>query len=95
MARVEVTRHLVSFFPKLGTLLEEGLQVEGDTVAAIIAALDAQVPGIGLYVCDERGRLRRHVNVFVDGEMVADRRQLGDRVQAQSTVIIMQALSGG
>jgi len=39
--------------------------------------------------------LRKHVNIFVKEEMVADRAKLSDRVEANSRVLIMQALSGG
>jgi sulfur-carrier protein len=92
MARVELTRHLFSFFPVL-----EGrdLTVEAGSVADVVRALDQLAPGIGFYICDERGRLRRHVNVFVDDQMIADRGRLSDRVGPDSRVLIMQALSGG
>jgi hypothetical protein len=92
MARVEITRHLYNFFPHL-----EGkeLVVEGSTVADVVRAMDAMASGFAFYVCDERGRLRRHVNIFVDDEMIADRGRLSDRVKPESRVLIMQALSGG
>ena len=93
MPTVELTRHLYTFFPAL-----EGasLQIEGaTTVAEVVRALDERAPGLGFYICDERGRLRRHVNIFVDSEMIADRARLGDRVGPDSLVMIMQALSGG
>jgi sulfur-carrier protein len=93
MATVELTRHLYTFFPAL-----EGkpLRIEdASTVAEVVQALDAMVPGLGFYICDERGRLRRHVNIFVDEQMIGDRGRLSDRVEADSHVMIMQALSGG
>ncbi len=90
--RVELTKHLYQFFPEL-----EGndLVVEAETVAEVVRALDAIAPGIAFYVCDERGRLRQHVNVFIEEEPVIDRRALTDRVQPGSRVFILQALSGG
>lgn len=92
MARVELTRHLFTFFPDL-----EGreLVVDGATVADVIANMERLAPGFAFYVCDELGRLRRHVNVFVDEERVEDRRALSDRVGPDTRVLIMQALSGG
>lgn len=92
MARVELTRHLFSFFPAL-----EGadLTVDAQSVAEVVRALDQLAPGIAFYICDERGRLRRHVNVFVDDQMISDRGRLSDRVEPDSRVLIMQALSGG
>jgi hypothetical protein len=53
---------------------------DATTVAEVIRAIDAMAPGLGFYICDERGRLRRHVNIFVDEQMIADRGRLSDRV---------------
>jgi sulfur carrier protein ThiS len=92
VANVELTRHLFAFFPALA---DKELRFEAETVADLVRALDAEVPGIAFYICDERGRLRRHVNIFVDGEMVSDRGKLGDRIESNSNVLIVQALSGG
>ena len=64
MPTVELTRHLYSFFPKLEG---KALHVENaTTVAEVVHAMDELAPGLGFYICDERGRLRRHVNIFVD-----------------------------
>jgi molybdopterin synthase sulfur carrier subunit len=92
MPTVQLTRHLYSFFPALEG---KALTVEATTVAEVVGALDALAPGLAFYICDERGRLRRHVNIFVDQEMIADRGRLSDRVGPNSHVMIMQALSGG
>ena len=47
------------------------------------------------YVLDEQGRVRQHMVVFIDGEMVRDRDTLSDAVGPQSFVDVIQALSGG
>jgi len=92
MPRVELTRHLFTFFPSL-----EGkdMVVPGDSVAAVVRAVDGLAPGFAFYVCDERGRMRQHVNVFVDGRPIRDRGTLTDPVGPDSRVLILQALSGG
>lgn len=90
MANVEFTRHLVRFFPTLAPCA-----LEAETVAALIRALDDRHPGLASYLVDERGALRKHVNVFVDGERVRDRAALSDPLAASSEVYIVQALSGG
>ena len=92
MVTVHLTRHLYTFFPHL-----EGkdLAVEASTVAEVVRALELTAPGIGFYICDERGRLRPHVNVFVGKQMIRDRRGLSDAVAAGDEVHILQALSGG
>jgi hypothetical protein len=92
MAKVELTRHLYSFFPHLE---REELAVDAPTVADVIRRIDEIAPGFAFYVCDERGRLRMHVNIFIGDERVTDRERLTDRVTPDSVVFIMQALSGG
>ena len=92
MAKLELTRHLHELFPALAG---RDLVVEAATVADAVRELDKLVPGLAFYVCDERGRLRRHVNVFVDGERILDRGRLSDPVRPDSSILIMQALSGG
>jgi molybdopterin synthase sulfur carrier subunit len=47
------------------------------------------------YVLDEQGRIRQHMVVFIDGELVRDRDFLGDTVQPNSMIDVIQALSGG
>ncbi len=92
MPRIALTQHLYQFFPELK---DTDIEVEGDTVAAVIAAMEARVPGFAFYICDERDRLRQHVNVFVGNERVKDRVTLTDPVAPSATVHIIQALSGG
>jgi molybdopterin converting factor small subunit len=92
MVSVHLTRHLYSFFPSLA---EKQLAVEAETVGEVVRALEGLAPGIGFYICDERGCLRRHVNIFVDKELIRDRRGLSDSVASGGQVHILQALSGG
>jgi sulfur carrier protein ThiS len=92
MVSVHLTHHLYTYFPHLEG---KALAVEASTVAEVIRALEALAPGIGFYVCDERGRLRTHVNVFVDKQIVKDRRALSDPVGDGAEVHVLQALSGG
>ena len=47
------------------------------------------------YVLDEQSRIRQHMVVFIDGEMVRDRESLSDAVGPHSTIDVIQALSGG
>lgn len=92
MALVELTRHLTTLFPQLQA---GSFSIEAATLAEVVAELERMAPGIAFYICDERGRLRKHVNMFVDNEMLVDRRTLSDSLTASSRVFISQALSGG
>lgn len=92
MPRVDVTSHLYQFFPAL-----EGreITVEGGTVGEVIDAMEAIAPGFAFYVCDERRRVRQHVNIFIGDERISDRVTLTDPVPPDARVLILQALSGG
>ncbi len=90
MANVRFTRHLVRFFPGL-----ENVQVDGGSVAEIVTELDRKYPGLAAYIVDERGALRRHVNIFLNQDMIHDRQSLSDAVSEGDDLYIFQALSGG
>ncbi len=64
----------------------------GTTVAEVLADLDRQFPGIRFRVVDEQGRLRRHMKVFVNEDVVRD---LATPLGPADEVTLMQALSGG
>lgn len=70
-------------------------EVSGATVRAVFDAVFAESPTLRGYVVDERGVLRRHMSVFVDGRQVIDRVGLSDPVDAHSEIYVAQALSGG
>jgi sulfur-carrier protein len=91
MPRVRFTSHLQKFFPTL----KQDIQIDGHTVAEIVAALDQRFPGLAAYIVDERGALRKHVNIFIGDEMISDRLRLQDQVSSEQPIFIMQALSGG
>jgi molybdopterin synthase sulfur carrier subunit len=61
---------------------------------ALQAAFDIN-PRLRDYVLDEQGHLRFHVVIFIDGQRVRDHVRLDDALQTDSTVHVLQALSGG
>jgi hypothetical protein len=69
--------------------------VPGATVAEVLERVFAAHPQLRGYVVDERGTLRKHMVVFVDGRPIADREQLSDAVGPRGALHVMQALSGG
>lgn len=64
----------------------------GSTLAEVLADLDRRFPGLRFRVVDEQGRLRKHINIWLDGERV---RELNAPLDGVDEVVIMQALSGG
>jgi molybdopterin converting factor small subunit len=87
MAQVQLPRSLVALFP--GTPRQ--LEVPGATVADVIAALDARVPGIRNRLLDAGPSIRTHLNIFVAGE----RATLSTTVPAGAVVHVIPAVSGG
>ena len=65
--------------------------LEGTTVNDVLAALETANPAMKGWVLDERGLLRRHINVFVNGEPAAQDTAL----EADDRVDVLPALSGG
>jgi len=70
-------------------------RVEGITVREALDAVFATHPRIRGYVLDDQSRLRKHVVVFINGDMVRDRDGLTDAVADDAELFVMQALSGG
>ena len=84
---MHLPRSLVALFP--GT--PRRLEARGATVAEVIADLEQQVPGIRNRLLDAGPSLRTHLNVLVGGE----RATLSTRVESDSVVHVIPAVSGG
>jgi sulfur carrier protein ThiS len=69
--------------------------VPGHDVRSVLAGYFDLHPAVRAYVLDERGAVRRHVAVFVDGTLITDRTALTDPVGDDDEVAVFQALSGG
>ena len=86
----------VSFTPNIQRHVScPATQVEGKTVRQVLDALFEGNPRARGYVLDDQGAVRQHMNVFVDGHQVHDRRNLSDPVRPDGEVYVAQALSGG
>ena len=90
MVKVKLTSALRRFFPDLHTM-----QTNPNSLIEILHALDDSFPGISDYILDDQRQLRKHVNIFIDGCIIEDRENLEMKIQDNSEVYIIQALSGG
>ncbi len=70
-------------------------EVSGATLREVLDGYFRENEKARGYVLDEQGRIRQHMVVFIDGELVRDRDRLSDPVQSKSTIDVIQALSGG
>lgn len=66
-------------------------RVDGATVADLLRELERTQPGLGGWILDERGLVRRHINVFVNGEYGTEDTPVG----ADDRIDVLPAISGG
>jgi molybdopterin synthase sulfur carrier subunit len=71
------------------------VQVAGATVREALAALDALHPGLAARVLDERGEVRRYVNLFHNDEDVRYLAGLDTALAAGDTLTVIPAVAGG
>lgn len=90
MPTVRFTYALKRFFPAI-----RDTAAKSGTLPGILQEMETAYPGLRSYILDEQGNLRKHVNIFIDGELIADRTALSDPFREDSEIYIMQALSGG
>ena len=65
--------------------------VAGDTVTELLETLEQEHSGLEGWILDERGVLRRHINVFVNGEPA----EPDSKVTDSDKIEILPAISGG
>ena len=70
-------------------------EAQGRTVREVLDQVFRDHPEARSYVLDDQSALRRHMTIFVDGQMIRDRARLADAVGERSTIHVFQALSGG
>jgi sulfur-carrier protein len=86
----------VHFTSWLRELVPDGpLTARGTTVGAALEEVFAERSHVRGYVLDDRGRLRKHVCVFVDGARLKNADALGRSIGPETKLHVMQALSGG
>jgi MoaD family protein len=74
---------------------EKGVEGAGDTVAELLADLDAKFPGLRARLITEDGSLHRFVNVYVNDEDVRFLGSLDAKLSDGDTVTILPAVAGG
>ncbi len=89
MAQVRFTSWLREIVPAAA------VEAEGATVGDALACVFDELPQLRGYVLDDRGALRKHVCVFADGQRLPREATLAHPIRHNSTLYVMQALSGG
>ena len=73
------------------------VRVEGNaqSISQALSLLWARCPAVRDRVITERGEVRQHVNIFVDGESIRDSGGLAAPVRDGAEIFILPAVSGG
>jgi sulfur-carrier protein len=74
---------------------EDTLEADAGTLKEIIARLDDRYPGIRSRLCEDDEKLRRFINIYVDGEDVRFLDNLSTRVADGAELSIVLAIAGG
>jgi len=68
---------------------------DGATVRALLDDLERRHPGMKQHICDEKGRIRRSVNVCINEDDVRFLEGLDSPLKEQDQVSILPAVAGG
>ena len=71
------------------------LVVTAASVRAALGELERQYPSLYRGICDETGRLRRHINLFVNSSHIRERQGLETALEPGDVIMILPAVSGG
>jgi sulfur-carrier protein len=86
----------VLFTPQLKRFTETPeVQTPAATLRLALEAAFALNPRLRGYVLDDQGHMRANVVAFIDGRRCQDRVVMDEALQPDSTVYVLQALSGG
>jgi molybdopterin synthase sulfur carrier subunit len=73
----------------------ESVEGEGANVGAVIDDLESRHGGIRERICDEQGKVRRFVNLYLNGEDIRFLQQLDTAVNEGDEIAIVPAIAGG
>ncbi|HUK84142.1 MAG TPA: ubiquitin-like small modifier protein 1 [Verrucomicrobiae bacterium] len=74
---------------------KETVQTTGKTIDEIVENLEKQYPGLKERLCDERGELRRFVNIYLNDEDIRFAQGKATAVKDGDEISIIPAIAGG
>ena len=90
MVRVRVPTPLRKF-----TNGADEVNAQGNNVRSLVEDLDQKFPGIKERICDESGKIRRFVNVYVNGDDIRFLQNLETSLKEGDNISIVPAIAGG
>ncbi len=71
------------------------VNAQGESVRALVEDLERKFPGIKERICDETGKIRRFVNVYVNGDDIRFLQNLETSLKEGDNISIVPAIAGG
>ncbi len=90
MAKVRIPTPLRKF-----TGGADEVAADGSTVAQVVSDMETRYPGIKERLCEADGRVRRFVNIYVNGDDIRFLANLETAVASNDEVSIVPAIAGG
>jgi len=69
--------------------------VQGATVLDALQDAVAQYPALKFHVFDSNGKIRRHINIFVNDQNIRDLKGLKTRLKDDDQIMLLASISGG
>src|ERR1700674_1546410 len=74
---------------------KDTVQVSGSNINEIVENLEKQYPGLKERLCDERGELRRFVNIYLNDEDIRFAQGKSTPVKDGDEISVIPAIAGG
>ncbi|MBE9154264.1 MULTISPECIES: MoaD/ThiS family protein [unclassified Cyanobium] len=74
---------------------EASVELEASSIDGLIEALEGRFPGLKARLCDENGKLRRFLNIYVNSEDIRFLENQTTALKDGDEVSIVPAVAGG
>jgi sulfur-carrier protein len=74
---------------------EPELWLRGSTVRELLEELRREQPAIFRCICDDAGKVRRHINLFINNDLVRESCGFDLSLKSTDVISVFQAVSGG
>ena len=71
------------------------VEVQGTTVTEVVESLEVNFPGIKEKLCDETGKLRKFLNIYLNDEDIRFMDALETEVRDGDSLALIPAIAGG
>ncbi|RME80357.1 MAG: MoaD/ThiS family protein [Caldilineae bacterium] len=77
------------------TANQSKVEIQGETLGAVLKALGETYPGVEERIFDDRGQVKRFINVFVNDDEMRTLQGLDTPVRPEDKISIVPAMAGG